>query len=291
MKYYVTKARREDYVPTKYDSWGIAWDGISPHPGFQCFEDNEMIEENLDKVKAAYEKASAKNPDLSFEDFKEMMGKQAKAKADKKKSKENKKVKEEPKEKPVVAKEKKETKKPKKKTSERVESKKLTDEEKQKIREEIHQGGERFATKLNRMNAFWKNEKRREYFLKPMDDNSSIDLYKEIKNFEDGPDAIIKPLLAAIKQFSGKQWGPFASEVEVTKEPEGDKEEVYILEFDWEYGHERVEFSSLKEAKEYPSFIQEFYSKVSFDEKSFVISKEIRYKIKNLEAEKAKIDG
>ncbi len=67
-----------------------------------------------------------------------------------------------------------------------------------------------------------------------------------------------------------------AKSVEVSAEPIGRRYEVYVLEFDWDYGHEKEEVESIKAGKARRQQWEETF--VSFTFTNWKLSKEVRYR-------------
>ena len=66
--------------------------------------------------------------------------------------------------------------------------------------------------------------------------------------------------------------------IEVPDEPEGERYEIYVLEFDWDYGYEREEVESIKDARVRRKQWEETFTKFTFT--NWKLSKEIRYRKK-----------
>jgi len=79
------------------------------------------------------------------------------------------------------------------------------------------------------------------------------------------------------------------SETVASKEPEGEKYEVYVLEFDWAYGHRKDECSSKEEAEKRLEKWQKTFYWAEFS--NVKIYQEIRYRTKIEKIEDMEIEN
>jgi len=243
----------------------------------------------------AYEKFKKHNPDMTFDAFVEMKTKQAKAKAEKAKVRAEKQAEKEKAE--VLALE---------------NSKKIVDDTVAVVDNFLAKIN--VLEKLSDETMFQRNDDNVKFTRDDSEKHARVDevvrtAKRELGAYEKPVDSIglrscgdmdllFAMLLPGIKAFAERKWGDFASDVEPqviervvekiveksveipmpvsesSKSAETKGDEVWVLEWDWQYGHERLEFGSKYEAEKYPVFFENHFKFAKME--NFKLSKEIR---------------